>query len=54
VIKEHDHEQDWKEGVYLAYTSISEFIIEGSQGRNTNRVGTWRQELMQRIWRGAA
>ena len=29
------------------------FIIEGSQDRNSNRAGTWRQELMQRQWRDA-
>jgi hypothetical protein len=28
--------------------------IEGSQDRNSNRAGTWRQELMQRLWRSAA
>ena len=26
---------------------------EGGQDRNSNRAGTWRQELMQRPWRGA-
>ena len=31
-----------------------QFIIEGSNGRNSNRVGIWRQELIQRPWRGAA
>ena len=39
-------------GVYLAYTPMS--ITEGSQDRNSNRAGTWRQEPMQRPWRGAA
>jgi hypothetical protein len=38
----------------LPYTFISLFIIERSQDRNSNRVGTWRQELMQRPWRGTA
>ena len=28
----------------LAYTSISLFIIEGSQDRNSNREGTWSLE----------
>jgi hypothetical protein len=37
-----------KERFYLAYTSTSLFIIEGCQGRNSNRPGTWRQELMER------
>jgi hypothetical protein len=27
------------------------FIIKGSQDRNSNRAGTWRQELMQRPWK---
>ena len=40
--------------VYLAYTSILLFITEGSQDRNSNKAGTWRQELMQRPWKGAA
>ena len=26
---------------------------EGSQSSNSDQVGTWRQELMQRPWRGA-
>jgi hypothetical protein len=41
-----------EERVYLAYTSISLFITEGSQDRDSNRPVTWRQELMQRPWRG--
>jgi hypothetical protein len=40
--------------VYLAYSSTSQFIIEGSQDRNSSRAGTWRQELMQRPWRSTA
>jgi hypothetical protein len=43
-----------EERVYSAYTSTLLFIIEESQHRNSNRAGTWRQELMQRPWRGAA
>ena len=27
--------------------------MEGSQSRNSNKAGTWRQELMQKLWRGA-
>jgi hypothetical protein len=34
------------EKVHLAYTSILLFITKGSEGKNTNRVGTWRQELI--------
>jgi hypothetical protein len=32
--------------VYLAYTSISLFIIEVSQDRTSNRARTWRPEIM--------
>jgi hypothetical protein len=42
----------WVGKVYLVYTTDSS--TEGSQGRNSSRPGTWRQELMQRPWRGAA
>jgi hypothetical protein len=31
-----------EERVYLGYTYILLFIIEGSQDRNSNRAGTWR------------
>jgi hypothetical protein len=40
--------------VYFTFTSTSQFIIKGSQDRNLNMSGTWRQELLQRPWRGAA
>jgi hypothetical protein len=39
---------------FPAYTFISLVIIKGYQDRNSNRAGTWRQELIQRPWRGAA
>ena len=38
----------------MAYASTLQFIIEGSQDRNSNRAEIWMQELMQRPWRGAA
>lgn len=38
----------------LVSTSRSQSIIGGSQDRNSSRVGTWRHELMQRPWMGAA
>jgi hypothetical protein len=50
MIKYHDQKQVGEERVYLAYTSIA----EGIQGRNLNRTGIWRQELMKRPWRDAA
>jgi hypothetical protein len=43
-----------EEMVYSAYTSTLLFITKGSQDWNSHRAGTWRQELMQRPWRGAA
>ena len=43
-----------KERVYLPYTSLLLFIIEGSLDRNSNEAETWRQELMQGPWRRAA
>ena len=43
-----------EERVYSAYTFVSLFFTKGSQDRNSHRAGTWRQELMQRTWRGAA
>jgi hypothetical protein len=43
-----------EERVYSAYTSTLLFIIKGCQDRNSHRVGTWRQELIQRPWRDVA
>jgi hypothetical protein len=43
-----------EERVYSAYTSTLLFITKGSQDRNSHRAGTWRQELMQSPWKGAA
>ena len=40
--------------MYSAYISTSQFIIKGSQDRNSSKAGTWNQELMQRSWRDAA
>jgi hypothetical protein len=37
-----------EEKVYLSYISTVQSISEGSQDRNSNRTGTWRQELMPR------
>jgi hypothetical protein len=52
--RHHDQRASWEAWVYLADTSISLFIIGGSQGRSKNRAETWRQELMQRPRRGVA
>jgi hypothetical protein len=46
--------QAGEERVYLGYTFTLLFTNKGSQNRNSDRVGTWRQELMQRSWRDAA
>jgi hypothetical protein len=40
-----------EERVYSAYISTLLFITKGSQDRNSQRTGTWRQELMKRPWR---
>jgi hypothetical protein len=53
VIKHHDQKHLGKERVYLAYTSTSLVIIKRSQDRNSSRAENWRQELMQRPWKGA-
>jgi hypothetical protein len=42
----HDHKQLEEERIYLAYTSTSVFIIEGSQDKNSSRAGTWSQDLI--------
>ena len=53
-MKHRDQKQLAEERVNLAHASIALLIIEGSQDRNSNWAGTWRQELMQRPQRGAA
>jgi hypothetical protein len=46
AMKHHDQKQVREERVYLAYIFIALFIIKGSQDRNSNRAGTWSQELI--------
>lgn len=46
--------QPEEERVCLAYASTALFITEGGQNRSSSRAGSWRQELMQRPWQGAA
>ena len=54
VMKHHDQKQlVGGKGLFI-YTSTSLFIVEENQSRISIRVGIWRQELMQRLWRGAA
>jgi hypothetical protein len=43
-----------RKGFIFFHGSIEQFNIKSSEGRNSNRAGTWRQELMQKPWRGAA
>ena len=43
-----------EERVYFAYIYTLLFISGGSEDRHSGKAGTWRQELMQRPWRGAA
>ena len=49
VLKHHDQNQ-LGGGRYFPYTSTLLSIIKGSQDRNLNRAGTWRQELRQKPW----
>lgn len=41
-----------EERVYLPFRSLTQFIIEGSQSRNSSRARNWRKELKQTLWRG--
>ena len=50
----NDQKASWGESESFAYPSTSPFIIEGCQDTNPSRGETWRQEPMQRSWRGAA
>jgi hypothetical protein len=50
VIEHHDEINLGRNG----YASTSQFIIKGSQDRNSSRAGTWRQEPRVRPWRDVA
>jgi hypothetical protein len=39
----------WGGKVLFCEVSTSQFIIKGSQDRNSRRAETWKQELMQRL-----
>ena len=54
VVKHHDQKVPGEESVQMAYTSTSQLIIKGSHDRNLSKAETWRQELKQEPWRGAA
>jgi len=47
-------EQVREEKVYSAYTSTLLLISKGRWDRNSNRTGSWRKELRQRLWSGTA
>jgi hypothetical protein len=54
IMKHHDKKKTGEEGGYLAYISTSQFFVEGSQGKNSDRATTRRWELKQRPWTSAA
>jgi hypothetical protein len=38
--------------MFISFTvPYNMFIIKSSEGKTSSRAGTWRQELMQRLWR---
>jgi len=47
-------EQVSEEKVYSAYTSTLLLISKGSWDRNSNRTGSWRQELRHWLWSDTA
>ena len=47
-------EQVGEERVYPVYTSTLLVITKRSQDGNSHRVGTWRQEWIQKPWKNAA
>ena len=50
----HDQKASWGgKGIVGLHFHIA-VHCEGSQDRNSNRAGTWRQEMTQRPWKGAA
>jgi hypothetical protein len=52
AMMEHYRQSNLKrKGFNSAYNSISPFITEGSQDRNSNKLGTQRKELVQRAWK---
>jgi hypothetical protein len=50
-IKHHEKKQSGEERVNLVYTSRLLFITKGSEDRNLDTAGTWKQELIQMLWR---
>ena len=54
AIKHHDQKQVGVERVHLAFSSTALYVIKVNQARDSNRVGTLSQELLQRPRRSAA
>jgi hypothetical protein len=48
--KHHDQSNVERKG-FSGFHFTGLFIVEGNQGRNSNREGIWSQELLQRPWR---
>jgi hypothetical protein len=46
---DQNQKQAEEERVYFAYTSLSQFIIKGNQGKNSHRTGAQRRELMKSL-----
>lgn len=51
AVKHHDESNWGRKGIVSAYTSRVLPFSDGSRGR-TQTAGAWRQELIQRPWRG--
>jgi hypothetical protein len=54
AMMEHHDQKVGEERLYLAYPSVSLFIIRRIQHRHSNMAETRRQELILRPWRDAA
>jgi hypothetical protein len=53
-MKHHDQKSKLgKRGLFGLHFHIV-VHLKGSQGRNSSKAGTWRQDLMQRPWREGA
>ena len=54
MIKHPDQKHLGRREIFISQLSGPLLVTEGSQDQNSYRAGTWRQELVQRPWRGAA
>jgi len=55
VMKHHNQKESWG-GKCLSVLYFHTLVpsLKEARTRNSNRTGTWRQELMQKPWKGAA